>query len=141
MESNLSSVPPVWPSPRPEIIGTKTPQAARIGASMSETLSPTPPVECLSTTGPFKSDQSSTLPESRMAVVSATRSLKAHVAEKDRHGEGGRLGMADRAIGEAVDEAADFAGGQLRAIALFRDHFLGEEKYHCLKPRRAPRCS
>ena len=28
MESNLSSVPPVWPSPRPEIIGTKAPQAA-----------------------------------------------------------------------------------------------------------------
>ena len=28
MASNLSSVPPVWPRPRPEIIGTKQPQAA-----------------------------------------------------------------------------------------------------------------
>ena len=42
----------MWPSPRPEIIGTSPPQAATIGASSSETLSPTPPVECLSSTGP-----------------------------------------------------------------------------------------
>ncbi len=51
MDSSLSSVPPVWPSPRPDIIGTATPQLATIGASSSETLSPTPPVECLSATG------------------------------------------------------------------------------------------
>jgi hypothetical protein len=41
----------VWPSPRPDIIGTATPQAATSGASTSETLSPTPPVECLSMRG------------------------------------------------------------------------------------------
>ena len=76
MASNLSSVPPVWPRPRPEIIGTKQPHAAAIGPSMSETLSPTPPVECLSTTGPFSPsrDQSSTAPDSIMARVSAMRS-------------------------------------------------------------------
>src|SRR3954447_14480506 len=73
MLSSLSSVPPVWPRPRPEIIGTATPQAARIGASIRLTLSPTPPVECLSTTGLPRS-QSSTLPESRIASVSASRS-------------------------------------------------------------------
>src|SRR4051812_49053114 len=73
MLSSLSSVPPVWPRPRPEIIGTATSQAARIGASMTLTLSPTPPVECLSTTGLPRS-QSSTSPESRIARVSATRS-------------------------------------------------------------------
>ncbi len=76
MESNLSSVPPVWPRPRPEIIGTKPPQAAIIGPSISETTSPTPPVECLSTTGPgrFSERHSITWPESRMASVKATRS-------------------------------------------------------------------
>src|SRR3954469_7740220 len=73
MESSLSSVPPVWPRPRPEIIGTAPPQAARIGASISDTLSPTPPVECLSITGRSRL-QSSTAPERVMALVNATRS-------------------------------------------------------------------
>jgi hypothetical protein len=72
----LSSVPPVWPRPRPEIIGTAPPQAATTGASSRLTLSPTPPVECLSSAGPGRpaSDQSSTSPESRIAPVRAIRS-------------------------------------------------------------------
>ncbi len=51
IDSSLSSVPPVRPSPRPLIIGTSTPQAAKSGARTSETLSPSPPVLCLSTRG------------------------------------------------------------------------------------------
>src|SRR5476651_591711 len=76
MESSLSSVPPVWPRPRPEIIGTKAPQAAAIGASIRLTLSPTPPLECLSITGPgsLRSLQSSVTPECFRPIVSATRS-------------------------------------------------------------------
>jgi hypothetical protein len=50
MDSSLSSVPPVCPSPRPLIFPNGTPQAATIGATAIEVLSPTPPVECLSTT-------------------------------------------------------------------------------------------
>src|SRR5918998_1221473 len=73
MASSLSSVPPVWPRPRPEIIGTKPPQAATAGASARLTASPTPPVECLSRTGPGRS-QESTAPERVMARVRATRS-------------------------------------------------------------------
>ena len=46
----MSSVPPVWPSPRPLIFPNGTPHAATIGATAIEVLSPTPPVECLSTT-------------------------------------------------------------------------------------------
>ncbi len=69
--SNLSSVPPVMPSPRPEIIGTRKPRHASNGASGSETLSPTPPVECLSTNGLGSSGNFSTSPESRMAMVNA----------------------------------------------------------------------
>jgi hypothetical protein len=38
----------------PDIIGTATPQAATSGASTIETLSPTPPVECLSTRGTLR---------------------------------------------------------------------------------------
>ena len=48
-DSSLSSVPPVWASARPLSFGTFTPQAAANGAAISVTLSPTPPVECLST--------------------------------------------------------------------------------------------
>jgi len=51
MDSSLSSVPPVCPSDRPEIMGTGTPAAATSGATRKEILSPTPPVECLSAGG------------------------------------------------------------------------------------------
>ncbi len=71
-------MPPVWPRPRPETIGSTPPQAATIGASSRLTLSPTPPVECLSTTGPGSAarDQSSTVPERVIARVSATVSAR-----------------------------------------------------------------
>ena len=49
IDSSLSRVPPVWPSARPDIIGTGAPHAAASGARTSEVLSPTPPVLCLST--------------------------------------------------------------------------------------------
>ena len=51
MLSNLSAVPPVSPNPLPLILGTHTPAAAAIGATIKVILSPTPPVECLSTIG------------------------------------------------------------------------------------------
>ena len=57
----------------PRSSARSAPQAASSGARMSDTLSPTPPVECLSSTGPSRS-QASTVPESRIAVVSVTRS-------------------------------------------------------------------
>src|SRR5262245_12471059 len=74
MLASLSRVPPVWPRPRPEIIGTKPPAAARMGASIRLTLSPTPPVECLSSTGPGRSRscQWSLRPDPVMCRVRAT---------------------------------------------------------------------
>ncbi len=74
MASSLSSVPPVWPSPRPDIIGTSTPQAAASGASTSEVLSPTPPVLCLSTGTPPNSARSTRWPDCTIASVSADAS-------------------------------------------------------------------
>ena len=62
------------PSPRPEIMGTLTPQAAASAASGSETLSPTPPVECLSILAPGMAERSSTSPEWSMASVRASDS-------------------------------------------------------------------
>ena len=74
MASILSSVPPVWPRPRPDIIGTYIPAAANRGAKTKETQSPNPPVECLSRTGPSKFHDS-VLPLSRIARVKSFRPL------------------------------------------------------------------
>ena len=67
--SSLSSVPPVWPRPRPDILAILTPQAATIGQRIRLVLSPTPPVECLSALTPSMADRSMISPESIMAVV------------------------------------------------------------------------
>ena len=69
MDSSLSSVPPVWPSPRPLIFATGAPHAATSGASTSVVVSPTPPVECLSTLMPGIPERSAMSPLSRMARV------------------------------------------------------------------------
>ncbi len=74
--SSLSSVPPVWPSPRPLIIGTVSPPAATMGARIKEVLSPTPPVECLSTFLPGMSAWLTTSPECSIASVSAAISAR-----------------------------------------------------------------
>ena len=64
-------MPPVCPRPRPETIGTGTPAAAAIGARISEVLSPTPPVLCLSILRPGMCERSMTRPERIIASVSA----------------------------------------------------------------------
>ena len=71
MDSILSAVPPVRPSPRPVSDGTPSPHAAASGWMTSESLSPTPPVECLSAVGTDKSSHERRSPESRIAVVKA----------------------------------------------------------------------
>ena len=60
----------MWPSPRPDIIGTGTPHAATSGATTSDVLSPTPPVLCLSTLMPGSALKSMRLPDSTIAAVS-----------------------------------------------------------------------
>ena len=62
MDSNLSMVPPVWPKPRPLILATGTPKLATKGTKTKVTLSPTPPVECLSTLIPGIADRSNCCP-------------------------------------------------------------------------------
>ena len=63
-------MPPVCPSPRPDIIGTFTPHAAASGARTSDVLSPTPPVLCLSTFTPGMPDRSTRMPDRTIASVS-----------------------------------------------------------------------
>ena len=69
IDSNLSRVPPVWPSPRPDNCGIAAPHAATSGASGKVILSPTPPVECLSTVGRVSADQFMRSPLLIMASV------------------------------------------------------------------------
>ena len=65
-------MPPVWPSPRPDIFPNGTPHAATIGPTASDVLSPTPPVECLSTTlRPSAEPRSIVSPLAIIASVSA----------------------------------------------------------------------
>src|ERR1039457_3114868 len=66
MDSSLSSVPPLCPSARPDIIGTTTPAAAARGATMKLVLSPTPPVECLSTFTPGTPERSTDRKSTRL---------------------------------------------------------------------------
>ena len=75
IDSSLSAVPPVRPRPRPVSDGTATPQLAARGWITRDSLSPTPPVECLSAVGRRISDQSRHSPESRIACVSASVSF------------------------------------------------------------------
>ena len=64
-------MPPVWPRPRPLIFPSGTPHAATIGPTAIDVLSPTPPVECLSTTfRPSAAPRSIVSPERIMASVS-----------------------------------------------------------------------
>ena len=72
IDSILSTVPPVCPKPRPDIFATFTPQEATIGAMISVVLSPTPPVECLSTFIPSMPDKSTISPECATASVIAS---------------------------------------------------------------------
>ena len=71
MLSSLSTVPPVWPRPRPLILAIFTPQAAAVGPKINEVLSPTPPVECLSTFTPGMEDKSTRSPERAISKVRA----------------------------------------------------------------------
>ena len=69
----------MWPRARPESFATGTPQAATNGTATSETVSPTPPEECLSTTPiarPDKLGYVRTSPERTIASVSAVISAR-----------------------------------------------------------------
>ena len=68
IDSSLSIVPPVKPSPLPDILATGIPREATIGINTRVILSPTPPVLCLSTTSP-SDDKSRTSPEYAIANV------------------------------------------------------------------------
>ena len=70
IDSSLSSVPPVWPSPRPDIFGTITPHAAAIGARTIDTGADRRRYFGLPTLIPGMSERSTRSPDWAIASVS-----------------------------------------------------------------------
>ncbi len=64
------------------MVGTMTPAAAASGATISVVLSPTPPVECLSTLTPGIPERSSISPECIMDSVNRLTSRSVMPAKK-----------------------------------------------------------
>ena len=69
IDSNLSIVPPVNPSPRPDIFAITAPAATTSGNKIKVVVSATPPVLCLSTFIPSTVDKSKISPELAIAIV------------------------------------------------------------------------
>ena len=126
IDSSLSSVPPVWPSERPDIIGTATPSDATSGASTSDTLSPTPPVECLSTRGRPRCREVEPIAALQHGL-GERRGLDAiEAAEEARHEQRGHLVVGHVALGVGQGERAPFTRLDAPAIALTLDQAMCE---------------
>ena len=108
IDSSLSSVPPVCPRPRPEIIGTTTPAAAAMGAQIRLVLSPTPPVECLSTLTPGMSARFRDFPGRHHDFGERAQLPIRHAGEISGHEERGHLVVGNLAGGVPVDQVLDF---------------------------------
>src|SRR5436309_5066610 len=127
--SSLSSVPPVWPRPRPLIIGTVRPPAATMGARIREVLSPMPPVECLSTF--FAEDFG--MVEDFSGVqhhFGERRELGAvHAADPHRHQPRGHLVIRNVAARIAGNEKINFFAGKFPGITFLADQVDGAHAF------------
>ena len=115
------------PRPRPDNCGTAAPSDASNGTSTRETLSPTPPVECLSTVGRDSPERSMTSPEPTMAPVRSEVSRADMPLQVDGHQPGSDLFVRDRPSHVSVDKPIDLLGRQLAAVALRPDQVDGVE--------------
>ena len=119
-------MPPVCPSPRPLIFPTGTPHAATIGPTAIVVLSPTPPVECLSTTlRPSAVAEIERPAAADHRVGERIRLRRRHAAEVDGHAERGQLVVGDLAARVAEDQLGDLLGGKLLPVPLPLDQLGG----------------
>ena len=79
---------------------------------------------------------SRTVPESRIAPVSATRSSASIPRKKTAIANAADLRVGDRAVGDPGDEEVDLLGAQGRAVALAADDLLAR-KHHASLPTKA----
>ena len=118
-------MPPVWPRPRPDIIGTGTPHAAASGASTSDVLSPTPPVLCLSTLTPGIVAEIDADARVDHRVGQPGGLLRGHAAQENRHQQRRRLIVGQGAGGDAVDEEPDLVAAERPPVPLRDDDVDG----------------
>ena len=116
--SSLSSVPPVWPRPRPDIIGTITPHAAASGARIERGLVADAAGAVLVDLRAGHVGQ-----VERVAGVRPSRAVRSavsaggHAAQDDGHEQGGELVVGPGAVGGGPDERLDLVAGQRAAVA------------------------
>ena len=96
-----------------------------MGQSTSDTLSPTPPVECLSTVGRPTADRSRRSPLSIMAAVHVASSSSAIPRNRMAMSNADGLLVGDLAGGVGVEEPADGVVGDAAAVALGPDDVDG----------------
>ena len=109
------------PSARPDIIGTTTPAAAASGATIRLVLSPTPPVECLSTLTPGIAGQIHGVAGAQHALGQAADFAVGHAGEEDGHQEGRHLIIGNFAAGVSVHQELNLFGSEFFAVALALD--------------------
>ena len=126
IDSSLSSVPPVCPRPRPDILPKTPPHEATSGASTRVTLSPTPPLECLSSTGRRTALRSRVLPLATIARARATVSRVREPAQDHRHEQRARLVRGHGAVDDAADEGVDAGVVELVPVALPGDDVVDD---------------
>ena len=108
IDSSLSSVPPVCPSPRPDIIGTATPRRDE-GASTIETLSPTPPRGVLVDARLSEVAQVERFPAPQHRLGERVRLAAIEALEVARREERGHLVVGHVARGVRVGQRAELA--------------------------------
>ena len=119
IDSSLSSVPPVWPSPRPDIIGTATPSDATSGARTMRDLVADAAGGVLVDARPSEvaRDRASS-PLRSMASVSACVSARSRPRRKHAIRKRGHLVVGHVAGGVRVGERAPLARLDAAAVPL-----------------------
>ena len=126
IDSSLSSVPPVWPRPRPDILPKMAPQAATSGASDERHLVPHTAAGVLVEHGAAEHAQVERLAALDQSARERQRLVVAQAAQDHRHEQRAGLVRGDGPAHHAVDERTDARLVELRAVALARDHVVYE---------------
>ena len=124
----------MWPSPRPLIFANGTPHAATIGPTAIDVLSPTPPVECLSTTLRPSAERRSTVSPRRDHRVRQRVGLRARSARGRRppcrtrpSGSRAPRRARSRASARSSSSAVELAAVALALDQLGRPDHLGSK--------------
>ena len=84
-------------------------------------MSPTPPVECLSTGDRRRTRRGRAVARLHHRVGQDGRLVERHAAQDDRHEQRGDLVVGPRSVGDAGDERADRVGAERAAVAFLAD--------------------